>query len=114
MPALLPDGALSKGLRELLIGVEDMQASSLGDAVRSSVLVGTFFAPTNEAVAALLDAESIRLSALTSNRSLATQACPAHYAVALRACTLLLPCLYLKPLVGYIRLLYSPLGDTAA
>lgn len=78
MPALLLDGALSMGPRELLTGVEDTQASSLGNAVRSGALVGTFFAPTNEAVAALLDAESIRLSALTSNRSLATQASPAH------------------------------------
>lgn len=41
MPALLLDGALSMGLRGLLTGVEDMQASSLGDAVRSSALVGT-------------------------------------------------------------------------
>ncbi len=50
--------------------------------MRSGALVGTFFAPTNEAVAALLDAESIKLTAITNNRSLATQACPAHQAVA--------------------------------
>ena len=73
---------IEHGTARALNGAEDMQASSLGDAVRSGALVGTFFAPTNEAVAALLDAESIRLSALTSNRSLATQACPAHYALA--------------------------------
>lgn len=42
--------------------------------MQSGVLAGTFFAPTNEAVAALLDAESISMAAITRNSSLATQA----------------------------------------
>ena len=50
-----------------------MQASALNGAVQSGSLVGTFFAPTNEAVAALLDAESIPMAAITRNSSLATQ-----------------------------------------
>ena len=51
-----------------------MQASALHDAMQSGSLTGTLFAPTNEAVAALLDAESISMAAITRNSSLATQA----------------------------------------
>ena len=51
-----------------------VQASALHGAMQSGILAGTFFAPTNEAVAALLDAESISLAAITRNSSLATQA----------------------------------------
>jgi hypothetical protein len=52
------------------------QASALAGAARSGRLAGTFFAPTNQAVAALLDAESLKLSAITGNGSLASQARP--------------------------------------
>ncbi|KAK9830918.1 hypothetical protein WJX81_004786 [Elliptochloris bilobata] len=57
---------------------EVVKASALDGATRSGNLAGTFFAPTNEAVAALLDAESIQMSALTRNSSLATQLVEAH------------------------------------
>jgi len=52
------------------------QASALAGTARSGRLAGTFFAPTNQAVAALLDAESLKLSAITGNGSLASQARP--------------------------------------
>lgn len=58
------------------------QASALAGAMRLGALAGTFFAPTNEAVAALLDAESLKMAALVSNSSLVTQAGRLHVSAA--------------------------------